>query len=321
MAATGASNFSLPPVLWNALCASCCMHEGTVSIAYGSLIQFNQWACGWSRCVSSDSRKIGRNMMQFQDFLMSVAPLFQHESRLREHVRPDQRIFNASVIPVLLHDCHGQVLTCSEWQHVESTVLSKLMLSLDDRPAKRPALGSGSGSSASASSSASAATGSGRSHEHGESRNGFAQAFTSPSDNADEDDDVPIAARAPTHAHTAASSDTRVRDVQISVLEGENRALRLLLQSKEEKIKHQKKVIKLWQTKSWRNQKLVQRFKSTVESQLIQTNSGLGLEVSRVQTQKSTQKKSTSSNLGNWRHTLKTLRSNMLMPTSWGTNP
>ena len=229
-------------------------------------------------------------MMQFQHFLMPVVPLFQHESRLREHVRPDQRIFNANVIPVLLRDCHGQVLTCSEWQRVESTVRSKLMLSLDDRPAKRPALGFGA--SASASSSASAATGSGRSHEHGESRNDFAQAFTSPSDNADEDDDVPIAARAPTHARAAASSsDTRERDVQISVLERENRALRLLLQSKDEKIKRQKKAIKLSLTKSWRNQKFVQRFKSTVESQLIQTNSSLGLEVSRVQTQKSTQKK------------------------------
>ena len=50
-------------------------------------------------------------------------------------------------------------------------------------------------------------------------------------------------------------------------------------------------MIKLWQTKSWRNQKLVQRFKTTVENQLIQTKSVLGLEVSRVQTQKGTQKK------------------------------
>ena len=235
MTGTGASDSSLPPVLWNVLCASCCVHEGTVSITRDSLIQFNEWACGWSRCVNADTRKIGKNMMQFPEFLMSVAPLFQHELSLCERVRPGEQIFIANVIPVLLHDWHGQVLTCSERQHVESTVRSKLLLSLDDRPAKRPALGY-SGFGASASSSTSAATGSGGSHEHGESRNGFAQACTSPSDSVAEDDNVQIAARAPTRAHTAASSsDTREKDVQISVLERENHALRLLLQSKDEK--------------------------------------------------------------------------------------
>ena len=275
----------LPPVLWNVLCGSSLLVNGQLYVTQRELRTISHWAGSWAR-----GNRCVKKRMPFEDFLISIAPLFR--SPAIRHALSEPR-FSFDILPVLLHDCHDIQISASQWEQMTHAVLRSKTCAA---PAgaldaflprvKRRAVSSGS---------LSISTASDKENIDPDAAN-CTNSTEAEEDLASESSSVQVVDLGP-------SAD----DERMKALLRENAALKHLLQSKEAKITQQRKTIRQYQTKASRANKTLARLQSTVQDQLHRQSRNF--DVSRVQSQKSAHKKLNQLAFGRLEPYLKTMES------------
>ena len=259
----------------------CFMMDAELLLTAKDVNTVNQWASGWARCTRD--RGTHSRLKRYDDFMRQTAELFLSSDN----------VYRFDIVPVLLFDCHGLVISVTEWDHVKKSMVA-LQSARPQSPHSPPA---------SADPTASALD----SHRSGQSglmnrpvkrpaavpEVGVRVTRRSVSSSASAVSTASTDTDASGRSGAGVSNGDRDRELrrQLEALKLENKALKFLLDTKDQKISQQKKIIKQCQTKTLRASKQLQRLKNTVTAGLQRECRGKNFEVTRVQTCKTAQKK------------------------------
>ena len=243
--------------------------EGELLLTAKDITTVNQWATGWARNTRGNGAQ--RRLQRYDDFMRETADVF----------RTSAGAYRFDIIPVLLFDCHGMDVSVNEWEHLRNSLMvrrSARPVSGRQRdgdgdvfmPAKRRAADPDS-----------------RSHTLFRARSFSSTAVSTASVSA-ASTDTDTSGRSD-ESHVGAGEQELRR--QVEALKLENKALKFLLDTKDQKISQQKKIIKHCQTKSSRASKQLERFKNVVAVGLKRECEGKKFEITRVQTCKMKEKK------------------------------
>ena len=290
----------LPPVLWNVLKENCLLHAGELCVTCSSLQSIHLWSPDWARNGCSN----GRKRMPYDEFMQAVAPVFV----LRKEHQP--MLFSFDILAVLLHDCHGVQLSVGQWDSIKRSMTKCKSAGCVAQSAgnRRPVLREITNCAGSLDRLDSLNSldsldsfdfddgGMLRPVKQHRAMDFFDSGFEDMQPNSATDDSshsraraAPAGSRHSDAASSRSSNDEELRELRLLRLE--NKALKHLVVSKDQKICQQRKVIRQCQTKASRAENKLRRMQESAQRQLKQKASCKNFEIARVQTQKQNQKK------------------------------